>query len=298
MPSLLAGGAASAQGGAVADEAYQRTAICALLLRQRAQAALLFRRLFSSSSSASTVGIRGGDLTDELHSFLLDRISQLQVGPKLDRAVVWRLVCDMVRAPYSAEENAVRVTFDDAMEFLSATKNEAQQGGQTAPNSPVAVKASKAPPAAAGAAAGAAAAGKRANASLAPAVAFTVPLGGSAAHLQASPHLDFAIKKKLTDSKDVRGQRLRLLALSPTLRQRLRLARIARAHAEPDSPSLSLAECVELFASVDMLLSTSEARYAMQRCEETQGGLGAQGEFAAQLHNVVLFLSEFLVARC
>jgi hypothetical protein len=253
------------------------------LLRQRAQAALLFRRLFSSSTSASTVGIRGGDLTDDLYSFLLDRLNQLQVGNKLDRAVVWRLVCDIVRAPYGAEESAVRVTFDEAMAFLSATRD-ASQGGPTAPSSPVAVKA--APPAA----------GKRANAHPIPAVAFTVPLGATAAPLPASPHLDFAIKKKLTDSKDVRGLRLRLLALSPTLRQRLRLARIARAHIEPDSPSLSLTEAVELFASIDVLLSTSEARYAMQRCEQTgeAGTVVVAGEFTAQLHNLVLFLSEFL----
>jgi hypothetical protein len=252
------------------------------LLRQRAQTALLFRRLFSSSTSARTVGIRGCDLTEDLYSFLLDRLNQLQVGNKLDRAVVWRLVCDMVRAPYGAEESAVRVTFDEAMAFLSATRD-ASQGGPTAPSSPVAVKAAPA-------------AGKRANAHPIPAVAFTVPLGATAAPLSASPHLDFAIKKKLTDSKDVRGQRLRLLALSPTLRQRLRLARIACAHVEPDSPSLSLTEAVELFASIDVLLSTSEARYAMQRCEQTgeAGTVVGAGEFTAQLHNLVLFLSEFL----
>jgi len=267
-------------------EEQQRAAITSLLYKQRAQTALLFRRLFSAAPADS--GLRCVDLCDQLLEYLHDRAPHLGIGiatslslplsqaekqherlhQPLDRGVVWRLVCDMAGLGYSKDQESARIRFADVAAFLERAQGEAEKDamGVTASTSSLASKQTT---------------------------------QATQTQQPSSAQLDFSLKKKLFESKDVRGERLRLLALSPPLRQRLRHSRVfANTGIDVDGP-VTAAELGQLVESIDLPLSAAECRYVLMHCGVSSQGLNVDEnpglEGAAPLHLVILFLSRYLI---
>ena len=98
-----------------------------------------------------------------------------------------------------------------------------------------------------------------------------------------------ALKRKLFDCPNIRGERIRLLALTPSLRQRLgSLKGFIEGITYSSDLTVSVSECVVLVESVGLAISAAEARYVLLNC----GGDGIQCE--APLHLIIQFLSTVL----
>lgn len=249
------------------SESQQRNDIIAVLYNQRAQTALLFRRIFAASPST---GIKCRALCDELVVFFDTR--QFLCGA-VDGMIMWRLVCDMAGVGYSVDPDSAHIKFSDLTKFLETARG--REGSTTAV---VSSAASAAP---------------------------TTSHSANAKKNPPSAHIDFELKRKLSDSKDVRGERLRLLACSHTLRQRLQTMRPSESRSqgemfpeeEIEADTANLSECQKLLESIDVHATNAEMRYIfMHSSPPSDSGNSAfsVGKPYAKLHNVILFLSKCL----
>ena len=100
-----------------------------------------------------------------------------------------------------------------------------------------------------------------------------------------------ALKRKLFDCPNIRGKRVRLLALTPSLRQRLSCMKSTKGFIVGQHTSdltVSVSECPDLLESVGLVVSAAEVRYVILNC----GGDGIKCE--APLHQLIQFLSTIL----
>ena len=111
-------------------------------------------------------------------------------------------------------------------------------------------------------------------------------------------NLQNSIIRKLYESKEIRGDKIRLLALTPVLRIRLRKS-LTAGEIEHSSDICIVRELLMLFQSVDVMLSTDESKYLLDTATVKENSSGSpkkreNTDFSLQgtvLSSVILFLA-------
>lgn len=254
-------------GGITAET---RTALIAALQSYRIHLAVIFRRMLGTARPVdySSVPVAAGTSIKcvECAVALRQILHPLSLTPaELSLRPYWALACDMAQVPHSTSPEIARISYADVIAFLDQENDKAT------------------------------------DVSIADQSSVTDGPPHASKGSYRAAQIKGSLKRKLVESKYVLGNRLKLIALTPILRVRLKnqLSRGRMGHSwDGNLEFLSVSDMVRLLLQIDLELTSDEGAYIAavtnggDRDDPSRGGFTL--EAGCKLAQVVLFLADLL----